>query len=86
MTVTDFDVLTIYRHTFPEHDRIMRTVFGEGLPSAEQLERNMSLLIHCTTGSMYYPHAHTPNIVHIGPTHIKKPKPLPEVSIMLVRT
>lgn len=68
------------RHTYPAHDRIISEVFGEGLPSAEELEKNVSLLMYCTSSSMYYPQAATPNIVKIGATHVGKPKPLPDVS------
>lgn len=71
---------TYYRdwRVFPEQDRIVKEVLGEGFPSAAEMERNVSLLMHLTFSTVGYPQAVTPNIVHVGATHIQKPKPLPK--------
>ena len=65
---------------YPRHDAITKELFGDGVPSSYELERNQSLLIHCADSSLIYPQAYTPNIVHVGPTHIENPKPLPQVN------
>ena len=74
-------VSNLFRLMYREHDRITREVFGEGYPTADEMERNVSLLMHCASGSVYYPQSLTPNVVKIGATHVEKPKPLPEVSM-----
>lgn len=71
------------RYLYPEHDRIIREVFGKGLPSAEALEKNISLLMHLSSGILTYPQAFTPNVVHVGATQIHQPNPLPKVSIQM---
>lgn len=65
---------------YPEHDRVIREVFGEGFPAAEQMEKNVSLLMHCASSSVYWPQSLTPNVVKVGATHVDEPKPLPAVS------
>lgn len=74
------DTFMVFRLVYPRHDEIIKELFGDGMPSAYELERNQSLLIHCADSSLIYPQAYTPNVIHIGPTHIEKPKPLSGVS------
>lgn len=53
------------------------------MPTARELERNISLIMLSGDGSLVYPQATTPNVVHVGPLHIVEPKPLPDVSSVL---
>lgn len=71
--------INMSRFLFPKHDQLIKEVFGEGMPSAQQLELNKTLQIYSGNGLLSYPKPVTPNIVHIGPLHIVPPKPLPEV-------
>lgn len=65
---------------FPAHDKLIKEVLGDGIPTAWELEKNKTLLMFSGDGSLVYPHAVTPNVVQLGPLHIVKPKPLPTVS------
>lgn len=49
----------------------------EPLPSIQELQKNVSLILINTHRSMLIPRPSMPGIVHIGGAHIKKPNPLP---------
>lgn len=68
-----------YRLGYPKLDRITKEIFGEGLPSAYELDHNKTLLIYSSDGILSYPKQLPPNIVQVGPLHIVSPNPLPEV-------
>ena len=73
-------ISSIYRHLYPYQDKLIKEVFGEGIPSAHELEMNKSLMMFSGDGSLIYPHALTPNVVQLGPLHIVNPGLLPDVS------
>ena len=54
-------------------------MFGEGLPSAYELESNKTLLMYSSDIMLGFPQPLTPNIIHLGPLHIGQPKALPKV-------
>lgn len=62
----------------PYQNQVIREIFGEGLPSAYELDHNKSLLMYSCDPIMSYPKSLTPNIVQLGALHIVPPKPLPE--------
>lgn len=64
-------------YVHPGYAKLITEVFGEGLPSLHELERNKTLLMFTGDGSLVYPHALTPNVIQLGPMHILAPKPLP---------
>lgn len=73
-------VTSYYRYwiAYPLSDQVIKKVFGEGLPSAYELDRNKSLLMYSCDPVMSYPKPLPPNVVLVGPMHIVPPKPLPE--------
>lgn len=70
-----------YLHNGPETDLISRKYFGPEVPPVREIVKNTSLVFvnsHFTTDA---PYPTTPNFVEIAGIHVKKPKPLPAVSI-----
>lgn len=78
-------ILTIYDWSLrqfahiPAQTKILEEYFGhlDGLPSIEQLRKNISIIFVNAHRSITYPRPHMPGLVYIGGAHIKPPKPLP---------
>lgn len=51
---------------------------GVPLPSVEELERNISLILVNTHRSISPPRPAMPGIINVGGAHIRPPKPLPD--------
>lgn len=83
MTLSTLCDLKCLRIIYPRHNALIRELFGDGLPSSYDLDRNKTLLIYSSDGIFGYPKPLTPNIVQVGPLHIMPPKALPEVSIRI---
>lgn len=68
----------LYWLAYPLQDQVIREVFGEGLPSAYELDHNKSLLMYSCDPVISFPKPLPPNIVLLGAMHIVPPKPLPQ--------
>lgn len=69
----------IYRIILPKNDQIIKQLFGDGLPSAYELESNKTLFMYSSDIVLGFSQPLTPNVVQVGPLHIMPPKPLPQV-------
>lgn len=63
-----------------KQDLLMEKYFRTSGLSGQQLEENKTLLFLSTSWLMTYPRPIFPNMILLGPLHLSKPKPLPQVS------
>lgn len=72
-------------YALPEQNRQAEQFFGhlvaerngQPLPTVQQLERDISIILVNTHRSIATPRPMMPGLIHIGGAHIKDPKPLP---------
>lgn len=69
-----------YRIILPKNDEVIKKGFGDGLPSAYELESNKTLLMYSSDIVLGFSQPLTPNVVQVGPLHIVPAKPLPQVT------
>lgn len=64
----------------PGHNAIAKKHFGHlgNIPSIDELHRNVSIIFVNNHRSIAPPRPLLPNIINIGGSHIKPPKPLPD--------
>lgn len=70
-------------YLLPTQNVYLKKYFGNVKRTIRELERNISLLIISCDLSTAYPKPNQPNTVFVGPMHIDKHKPLPQVSIII---
>ncbi|KAF5282560.1 hypothetical protein FQA39_LY04967 [Lamprigera yunnana] len=70
----------LYRkyNVLPSEMALAKKYFGEDIPSFEEVERNISILLCNTNSNLEYPLDLPPNIISVGGLHVQPPKPLPE--------
>ncbi|XP_044263388.1 UDP-glycosyltransferase UGT5-like [Tribolium madens] len=66
--------LSLYRK---EHN-IAKEIFGENIPSMEEFERRISLVLANTDPILNHPQPVAPNIIPVGGLHTRKSKDLPQ--------
>ncbi|RZF34520.1 hypothetical protein LSTR_LSTR011762 [Laodelphax striatellus] len=62
----------------PIQEEFLQKYFGDVKHTAYELERNISVMLISGDLATSYPKPVHPNTIYIGPTHIEKPKPLPQ--------
>lgn len=63
---------------------IGRTYFGEDVPDAYTLMKQISLVFVNSHFSFNLPRPWVPNLIEIGGIHVTDPKPLPKVKLELI--
>lgn len=80
--MTYFSRYHIYKNSFPRHHEQAKKYFGEDLPTFAEIQNNMSALFISTHPVTHTVRPSNLNTINIGSgTIMKKPKPLPKVSL-----
>lgn len=82
-TYKQLTALFLYRYFFvPRTNAMIRQLFSESAPSADDLVKNASLMFVNTHFSLHEAKPLAKNVIEIGGIHIKPAKPLPQVGLL----
>ncbi|KAF5282556.1 hypothetical protein FQA39_LY04963 [Lamprigera yunnana] len=76
--ITYYELLYRKYLALPYEMDLAKKYFGEDIPSFEDVERNMSILLSNSDPNLEYPVDLPPNIIPVGGLHVQPAKPLPQ--------